>query len=105
MYLMTSTRCGISAKQLERELGVHYKTAWRMFNRIRNHLMAEGEPAKQLRGEVEIDETSWGGRARRKMTPAEGAAFREAKPTVLGNGRARRARPPARHRVAPGRAT
>src|SRR5664280_3427578 len=35
MYLMTSTRCGISAKQLERELGVTYKTAWRMFNKIR----------------------------------------------------------------------
>ena len=37
MYLMTSTRCGISAKQLERELGVTYKTAWRMFNMIRNN--------------------------------------------------------------------
>jgi transposase len=84
MYLMTSTRCGISAKQLERELGVHYKTAWRMFNKIRNHLMAEADPAPSLRGEVEIDETSWGGKARRRMTPAEGAAFREAKPTILG---------------------
>src|SRR5829696_8763341 len=29
MYLLASTRCGISAKQLERELGVTYKTAWR----------------------------------------------------------------------------
>jgi transposase-like protein len=85
MYLMTSTRCGISAKQLERELGVHYKTAWRMFNRIRNELMGEGDPAKQLRGEVEVDETSWGGRPRRKFkTRQESAAFREAKPTVLG---------------------
>ena len=45
MYLMTSTRCGISAKQLERELGVHYKTAWRMFNKIRNELMKTGRRA------------------------------------------------------------
>src|SRR5881397_3660893 len=84
MYLITSTRCGISAKQLERELGVHYKTAWRMFNKIRNDLMAEPDPAPSLRGEVEVDETSWGGKARRKMTYSEAARFREAKPTVLG---------------------
>ena len=57
MYLMTSTRCGISAKQLERELGVHYKTAWRMFNKIRNELMAEkgGEAAhRQGRGRRDL---------------------------------------------------
>src|SRR3954465_8708617 len=41
IHLITSTRCGISAKQLERELGVHYQTAWRMFNKIRNDLMCE----------------------------------------------------------------
>jgi transposase len=41
MYIMASTRCGVSAKQLERELGVTYKTAWRMFNKIRNELMTE----------------------------------------------------------------
>jgi transposase len=35
IYLMTSTRCGISAKQLERELGVGYKTAHRMIAQIR----------------------------------------------------------------------
>jgi transposase len=37
MYLMASTKCGLSAKHLGRELGVHYKTAWRMFNKIRNY--------------------------------------------------------------------
>src|SRR5215217_2187737 len=62
MHLMTSTRCGISAKQLERELGVTYKTAWRMANLIRNELMVQdGEP---LDGEVEVDETYIGGRRR-----------------------------------------
>lgn len=85
IYLMTSTRCGISAKQLERELGVHYKTAWRMFNKIRNGLMGEADPAPMLKGKVEIDETSWGGKPRRKFkTRQESAAFIEAKTTILG---------------------
>jgi len=35
IFLISSTRCGISAKQLQRELGVTYKTAWRMFHAIR----------------------------------------------------------------------
>ena len=62
IYVMTSTRCGISAKQLERELGVKYRTAWRMFNKIRNELMADdGEP---LSGHVEVDETLLGGKIR-----------------------------------------
>jgi len=55
MFLVSSSRCGIAAKQLERELGCSYKTAWRMLNRIRNALMEQdGSP---LSGEVEADET------------------------------------------------
>src|SRR4051812_11513689 len=85
IYLMTSTRCGISAKQLERELGVSYRTAWRMMNRIRNELMQEADDAEQLSGDVEIDETSWGGKPRRKLRGMkEVAAYREAKTTILG---------------------
>jgi transposase len=63
MYLMSSTRCGISAKQLERELGVTYKTAWRMFNLIRNQVMADDDEGP-LTGEVEADETWHGGKMR-----------------------------------------
>jgi transposase len=63
LYLITSTRCGISAKQLERELGVTYKTAWRMFNRIRNRLMVQDYQGP-LSGEVEADETFVGGKPR-----------------------------------------
>jgi transposase len=63
-YLITSTRCGVSAKQLERELGVTYKTAWRMFNKIRNQLMADSETEPTLSGEVEMDETFVGGKPR-----------------------------------------
>jgi transposase-like protein len=62
MWIMTSTRCGVSAKQLERELGVTYKTAWRMFNLIRNELMSQDDGP--LSGEVEADETLYGGRMR-----------------------------------------
>jgi len=83
VYLMSSTRCGISAKQLERELGVTYRTAWRMMNRIRNKLMADN--AGPLFGDVEVDETSVHGKPRGpRMTYSEAAAWRESKPKVLG---------------------
>ena len=58
MFLMSNTKTGISAKQLQRELGVTYKTAWRMFNQIRK-LMDEN--VNPLTGMVEVDETYIGG--------------------------------------------
>jgi transposase-like protein len=63
MYIMASTRCGVSAKQLERELGVTYKTAWRMFNKIRNQLMVE-DREMPMNGKVEMDEMFVGGKPR-----------------------------------------
>ena len=63
MFLMATTRCGISAKQLEREVGVTYKTAWRMFRQIRSML---DEDVMKLLGEVEVDETYVGGKRRGK---------------------------------------
>src|SRR5713226_3777893 len=61
-YLMGSTRCGISAKQIQRETGVTYKTAWRMFRQIRSLL---SETDMQLEGAaIEMDEMYVGGKSK-----------------------------------------
>ena len=50
---------------LEREIGVSYKTAWRMLNKIRNELMVDD--GEQLRGDVEVDEASVDGKPRKQQ--------------------------------------
>ena len=64
IYLFSVSKNGVSAKELERHLGVTYKTAWRMAKQIRL-LMAE--EMGQIGGSgtiVEADETYIGGKAR-----------------------------------------
>jgi transposase len=56
MYLMTSTRHGVAAKELERQIGCTYKTAWRMAHELRK-LMASADYQGPLKGHVEVDET------------------------------------------------
>ncbi len=80
-YLMSSTRCGISAKQLEREIGVTYKTAHRMFKQIRS-LLADDDDG-QLDGSVEVDESAYGGRVRANETPAQKMKKKSYRPTIL----------------------
>lgn len=53
LYMMASNKSGTSATQIQRELGVTYKCAWRMMHQIRS-MMVDEAPFK---GEVEIDET------------------------------------------------
>jgi transposase-like protein len=91
MYLMASTRCGISAKQLEREVGVSYPTAWRMFKQIRS--MLDQDDDAPLSGTVEIDETFIGGKSRKgdirkdqgqTIMHQDVRAFSERKAKVMG---------------------
>ena len=73
---MAQTRGGISAKQIERETGVTYKTAWRMCKQIRMMLDENIDP---MSGTVEVDESYFGGRS--KGTRGRGA---ENKTAVVG---------------------
>jgi transposase len=85
VYLMASTRCGISAKQIERETGVTYKTAWRMFKQIRS-MLDETENAPKLGGSqkpVEVDETYYGGRTRGHQGRAS-SLDKKAKTPIVG---------------------
>lgn len=63
IFLFTTTRNGVAAKELERQLGVTYKTAWRMAGLIREHMAAvDGDDILGGPGAiVEIDETLVGG--------------------------------------------
>src|SRR4051794_40681031 len=60
IYLFIATRHGVSGKELQRQLGVTYKTAYRMGQQIRD-LMAKADTFTALRDHVEIDETIVGG--------------------------------------------
>lgn len=82
MYLMTATRNGVSAKELERQLGVTYKCAWRIGHQLRI-LMAARDKANtppMLSGHVEVDETYIGGRVRGKSV----SEAKKAKTVVMG---------------------
>jgi len=74
IYLFGTSKNGVSAKELERHLGVTYKTAWRIAKQIRILMQQDGD---KLGGIVEADETYIGGRTdiRRKFNN---------KSTVLG---------------------
>jgi transposase-like protein len=75
--LMASTRVGVSAKHIQRETGVTYKTAWRMMKQVRQ-LMDE---QIKLNGPVEMDESYFGAPGSSK---GKQLLRRDAKTTVFG---------------------
>lgn len=91
IFLFASSRNGVSAKELERQLGVTYKCAWRMAKQIRKLFRDSGDP---MGGIVEVDETYIGGQKKGKRgrgaeskTPVFGIVERQggAKAQVVEN--------------------
>lgn len=75
--IMCSSKKGVSALQLQRQLGLgSYRSAWHMAHRIR-HAMSQEPLAGLLKGKVEVDETYIGGKPRR------GSGKRTPKPIVM----------------------
>jgi hypothetical protein len=63
MFLFCATRNGVSAKELQRQLGVTYKTAWRMGHEIRKYMgYVDGDSMLGGHRIVEIDKAFIGGR-------------------------------------------
>jgi transposase-like protein len=65
VYLICSSKKGISSLQLQRMLGVTYKTAWFMSHRIREAMTSEGGVFGSNGGAVEVDETYWGNKSKK----------------------------------------
>ena len=71
IWLLTSYEKGIASTQLAKDIGVTQKTAWFMAHRIR-HAKSTKSYNKPLEGEVEVDETFVGGKAKNKHVSQRG---------------------------------
>lgn len=81
MFLFCSTRNGVAAKEVERQLGVTYKTAWRMCHEIRKYMgsLDSDDPLGGAGYEVEVDETLIGG-----SVSGMGSGYKGNKTCVVG---------------------
>lgn len=79
MFLFTTSRNGVAAKRVQREIGVTYKTAWRMCDQIRAYMAAldSDDPIGGEGQTVQIDEAMIGGKGR-------AATYHQTKKVVLG---------------------
>ncbi len=79
IYLMCESKKGMSALQLQRTLGVAYRTAWYLCHRIREAMGNDAFEGPTLFGVVEVDETLVGGKAKNR-----GRGYRGNKTWVAG---------------------
>lgn len=83
LYLMTVTRHGVSAKEVQRQLGCSYKTAWRNCDLLRQLLGMEKVPRGKMKGRISIDDHYEGGV--RKGKRGRGAAGKTVMMGMVGN--------------------
>ena len=81
IFHFSNAKSGYSAKQLERDLNVTYKTAWRILNRIRKSLK---QSTDKLSGIVEIDETYFGGKKKAGINNRDLSRAVKAKSVIAG---------------------
>ncbi len=81
MFQFCTTRNGVAAKKIERDLGVTYKTAWRMCHKIREYMASldSDDPLGGPGSIVEIDETLIGG-----SVSGMGSGYKGNKTCVVG---------------------
>jgi ISXO2-like transposase domain len=60
IYLITQDKNGVAALELARQLGVCYRTAWRLKHKLMA-VMAERESRRQLHGLIQVDDAYLGG--------------------------------------------
>ena len=63
IWMLTSSKSGVSAKELERELGISYESAWLMLHKLRRAMVRPGRNGDKLSGDIEVDESYLGGPA------------------------------------------
>ncbi|MEJ7682249.1 MAG: IS1595 family transposase [Segetibacter sp.] len=85
MYLISSSKKGISSVQLSVQLGITQKTAWFLNHRIRE--MLKDNTTSTLTGMVEVDETYVGGKnknrhADKKVENSQGRSAKDKTPVV-----------------------
>ncbi len=81
IFVFSNAKSGVSAKEIERQLGVTYKTAWRILKLIREAL---SQSTDKLTGDVEVDEAYFGGRKKAGRDNENLGAVLKSKSVVVG---------------------
>jgi transposase-like protein len=60
-WMVSSSKGGVSAKELQRELGISYQASWLLLQKLRLAMKRPGRDRDKLSGDIEVDESYLGG--------------------------------------------